>query len=115
MASWPNTLPACPEWQYSENYQDGRIRSDMDAGPAKLRRRFTVVVQNFSLQIKLTSAQVDTIISFYDNTLEMGTATFKWFHPRTQDPASCRFVSRPAISGMDGLYSVSFEMEILPS
>ena len=115
MATWPTSLPECPQWQYTETRQDGRIRSDMDAGPAKLRARFTTIVQNFSVNMNLTSAQVDTLISFYDDTLSFGTASFDWLHPRTQDPASFRFVSRPEISGLDGYYAAKFELEVIPS
>jgi hypothetical protein len=91
---------------------DGVIRTEMDAPVDKIRKRFTTVVKKFSLNLILTSDQVDILDEFYDSN---ASVQWEWFHPRTQAPANCRFRSEPAYSGIDRVFACAFEMEIVPS
>ena len=43
MASWPGTLPQEMRLPISHSQEDGRLRTKMDAGPVKMRRRYTAV------------------------------------------------------------------------
>lgn len=116
MSEWPDSLPYRPlVADYAEKRQDGAIRSDMDSGPAKVRRRFTVVVETFAIGLSLSSDQYDTLLDFFSLTLEEGTLAFDWIHPRTEEPKSCRFVGPPTLKAQTpARFKISFQMEILP-
>lgn len=115
MSAWPSTLPERPlAAQYGETPQNGAIRSDMDAGPGKVRRRFTATVERFTCGYTLTDAQTETLMVFWRETLQYGSLSFDWSHPRTEDPVSARIVSVPRPKRIDGFYSVALEIEVLP-
>lgn len=117
MPSWPSTLP---QRVLSEGYQeiapDMVLRSEMDAGPAKVRRRFTAAVRTVRCQIALTSAQVATLDSFYVGTLAGGSLTIDWVHPRTQAATTFRMRQPPQYTAESGGSSwiAQLELEILP-
>lgn len=115
MSYWPVALPQSPlSSSYGEDWQDGAIRSQMDTGPAKVRRRFTALVKTYSVAFVLTDRQVEILMEFWEETCTMGTLTFTWQDPRTQDPATVRFASRPGISHDNGMFRVQFQIEVLP-
>ena len=117
MPTWPATLP---QNVLTEGYQeapgDGRLRTQMDAGPAKMRRLHTAVVDTFSVSLSLTSAQVDTLDGFWDSDLAGGVLAFDWTHPRTGAATSFRFVDRPTRTPRQSgvRYTVRFKLEKLP-
>lgn len=114
--AWPGTLPQAPDWSgYQETSPNVAIRTQMDAGPPKLRRRFTAGIRPFSMQFLLTQAQVATLDTFYQTTLTGGTEAFDWTHPRTGAAASFRFVSPPQYSALGpNVYRATCQMEVLP-
>lgn len=114
MASWPGTLPGLNADGYSEEDEDGLIRTQMDAGPEFRRRRFTAVPTKISDTLILTDAQVDTLLAFYRATLSGGSLSFTWEHPRTEASVQMRFNSFPVISAGPFNYSVRIDLEILP-
>ena len=84
MPTWPGTLPQAFPIGTTEAVQDGRVRSAMDAGPAKLRRRFTAVVRTYTLPAErfvFTDAQKATYETFFTSTLSGGTLEFDWTDP----------------------------------
>jgi len=116
MASWPGTLPDDPLKQaYEETFQDQALRTPMDAGPDKLRRRFTAGVKYFRFRFRHTKTQVATHMTFYETTLSAGSLPFDWTHPRTGSAVEFRYVGPPRISGGGGnSFFINANMEILP-
>jgi len=115
MAVWPTDLPPPALNTLRESPPDNVLRSSMDKGPAKLRRRTTANTRPISFELNLTPAEVQTLDDFYTTTLFSGVDAFDMDHPRTGDPVSVRFVERPAYVEREGIdYRVSINLEIMP-
>ena len=114
MAAWPSTLPQASLLEGAlETVQDATIRTEMDVGPAKRRRRYTAVVRRFSVPLILTVDQVATLETFYDSTLSGGVDAFDWLHPRTGASVSLAFVSRYQLQPIGaGYYRALLELEL---
>jgi len=114
---WPNTLPQCLEISsYGETFGAGAVRTEMDAGPAFQRPRFTAVVEPISGSITVDAAQYATLKQFWTDTGQ-GAVPFDWVHPVTQAAALVRFNDRtpPKISAPSGtLFQVAISIEVLP-
>ncbi len=101
--TWPATLPQNPQGSsYNEANGVLIIRTPVDQGPAKMRRR-GVRPDVFQLAFRMTTAQVAILDDFIENTIK-GTARFDFTHPRTLATTEVRFV--PQQDGL--LYQVSF-------
>lgn len=114
---WPAGLPQRPSWtNYQETPPNLVVRTQMDSGPPKVRRRFTAGVRPFKCGFDvLTATEIATLDDFFLNTTGGGALRFNWIHPRTGVAAELRFVSAPAYTAIGGLsYSVTMDMEILP-
>lgn len=116
--TWPITLPQNPDTNYSESGGMNILRSPMDAGPAKQRKRGNKP-QTMSVSFLMSTSQVTIFESFVKTTLN-GTARFGFTSPKTGSVVEVRIV--PSSDG--ALYniayvspvrwSVQFQMEILP-
>lgn len=114
--SWPLTLQQLLN-ESSFGIQKGEtvIRSEMDVGPAKVRRRFTKSVDTFTGSIWVDATQYVTFENFYDTTLNGGTLPFTFPHPLTQVPVDFRFKSPPKYTPVgSGTFEVTMEWEKLP-
>lgn len=115
---WPVTLPQKPNNNYSETSGVLLLRTTMDAGPAKLRRRGQ---RPATLQVtfEMSTAQVETLRAFTQDTLK-GTARFGFTHPRTNEIVEVRIV--PQQDGalfnigyiLPEFWTISMQMEVLP-
>jgi len=116
MATWPATLPDPLVNGYSEKYPaDQRLRTKMDKGPAKVRRRFSAGVRPFTVKYKLTAAQATTLETFVETTLSGGTLSFDWTQPRTSASVSARIVTGPDYEGDENdHYIATLTLEVLP-
>lgn len=93
MATWPPTVPSVLQNSgYSHDAESGVIRTDMDTGPAKTRRRFTAVTENHSGSIIMTKTQFATWKTWFVNTIMQGTLPFDMTDPLTGDTVSMRIV-----------------------
>ena len=104
---------------YSETMADAKLRTEMGAGPAKVRRQFTSVPRRQTCKMRMTNAQLTAaggFDAFYVTDTSHGSAEFTWQNPRT--PASnvtMRFVGVPVYTALSQtIWDVSFEVEILP-
>ena len=115
--AWPATLPQVI-WAegYGESPADVLLRTSMDAGPAKIRRRFTAGVRPVTGKLKVTTAELDIFLAFYATTLLSGSLRFSWVEPRDNTtPVEMRFAELPEISVIDPtMYEVGMKLEILP-
>src|SRR4051794_41588469 len=115
MTAWPDTLPAPALNSLNESPPDNTIRSNMDRGPAKVRRRTTANTRPISFTLNLTPEQTETLDTFYDTTTFSGTDEFNYTHPRTAASCTARFAERPQYSEREGIiYSASISLEIMP-
>jgi hypothetical protein len=137
---WPASLPQyLLTRSYKETAPDLVIRTKMDAGPAKVRRRFTSGVRQIEGLLVLAQDQVATLDNFFLNDCQGGAVSFLWTYQReVQDtdapldtdlatdtdtrmplswlPATVRFVKPPQYhdTGDGTHYEVSLSLEILP-
>ncbi len=114
---WPATLPDTLSLEgLSDRLPSGAIRTQMDGGPVKQRRRFTAAVEPITGSLVLTAAQTEILDAFWLTTTKMGTLSFNWTHPRKLTAVEMRFVatSPPQYTPAGGLYSVTLELEVLP-
>lgn len=116
MPVWPSALPAYPLTEhYAETMGETSLRTEMEAGPAKVRRRTTAAVRRFALGYLLNKTEVSALETFYHDTLEGGTLRFDFTHPRTGSTVACRFASPPHYKTANGeYYHVRIELEVLP-
>lgn len=113
--AWPTTLPDELLMRgYSQTTADLLLRSSVDAGPAKVRRRFTAGVQQVVGNLLLTGAQLAYLRTFYDTTLLGGSLRFTWIEPVTKTAKEFRFTSPIKWSSNSGYYDVNLELEMLP-
>lgn len=116
---WPVGLPQDVLTDgYGESMADLVLRSQMDAGPAKQRRRFTAGVKTHSIAVAVTRAQVATFETFYYTTLGGGALPWDWTHPRLQTTVTFRFIGGqvPQIKPEPGAarWLISAQIEQMP-
>lgn len=116
MANWPDTLPPSPLIDgFEEEEPDVVLRTNMDAGPAKTRRRYTSGVSNLSWPTLLTTAQRATLINFYRVSCDYGAIPYNVTHPITGDIVSVRFVKPPKFQAAShSLFRATLNLEIMP-
>jgi hypothetical protein len=114
--NWPNTLPQCLEVAgYGTAMADTMLRTAMDAGPAKVRRRFTAGVRPVAGRITVDKDELATLKTFFADSTLSGAIRFAWADPDTGAAAEMRFVSPPQWTAHGaGKYLVALDLEILP-
>jgi hypothetical protein len=118
---WPTTgsFPQVPQKGFTESVGVNIIRSNMDAGPAKMRRRSNAP-NTMNLSFILTTAQVSTLETWIKNDIK-GVARFGFRHPRTQAIVEVRIVPSNGSELFQlkylapGYWETSFTFEVLPS
>jgi hypothetical protein len=114
MVAWPS-LPAPLINTFNETFADNIIRTDMDRGVAKVRRRSTANSRPLSFTMLLTEAQLDTLRTFYNTTTLSGSIEFDYTHPIAAVTEQARFTQPPALVDVNGLaYRVNVSLELMP-
>lgn len=113
--NWPATLPNMELSGFALTGPANVLRTPMDAGPAKQRRRFTSGPRPVTGRVTLDSVQIDEFTDFYRNSLLDGALRFSWTDPLTGDPAEFRFTA-PYEATKRGarLFTVVLPLEIMP-
>jgi hypothetical protein len=93
---------------YTEDaYAEPVVRTGMEVGPPKARARYTSIPIKFEGTLDtLTSAQVDTLLAFWETTCLMGSLLFTWVHPRTGAAATFMWMKFPAVTTSNGAGTV---------
>jgi len=133
--TWPLTLPAIVlQRNYSETAPNIVLRTQMDAGPAKVRRRFTANVRPIKAALILWDNQVQYLDNFFMNDCQGGALPFDWQTQRglgdealitdqsqvTDEnylliSATMRFVSPPTYTAAGARkFEAALDLEILP-
>lgn len=112
---WPNNLPKCAT-SWSEQSEDPRIRTEMDVGQPKTRRRYTGIMRkvNVTMEISLIADtaggavnQLVLLRDFFESpgdpvnhngSTDAGYHFFKFTSPVDGLDHYYRFVSAPAFS-----------------
>ncbi len=113
---WPATLPAFVLQQgYQETVVDGTIETPVDAGPVKLRRRWTGDNTLITWSVGMTPSQYDTFLAFFKTTLAWGSLPFDWVQPRSQAVTTFRFRKPAPKMTMDSpmQYTVQMNVEVV--
>lgn len=74
MATWPTTLPNPLASGYGVDVGDCTVRSDMESGAARVRRRFTAAPDKTTLRWVMTDAQMVIFRAFYESSFLNGAA-----------------------------------------
>jgi hypothetical protein len=113
--AWPGVLPQCFTFDsFSEGVGDGRLRSTMDAGPAKVRGRSSASPGRIAGQMRMTREQWDALMAFGRDTLLGWSLPFNF--PFDGEVVLARFgenlPSRKRLGPQ--VYMVELQMERLP-
>lgn len=82
MPAWPSTLPAPLTENYGVDATDTTVRTDMDSGPARVRRRFTAAPDMLTATWRLSEAQMAIFRTFFEDDIDHGAA---WFDMPVKD------------------------------
>lgn len=114
MSSWPSTLPTLQLSDYSETLADNVLRTQMEYGPNKLRRRTVSNVGQMAGSIIIGPSQRLDLITFYTTTVASGTLQWTMRHPVTGATISVRFTGPPQLSAVGNKFRASITLEVLP-
>lgn len=70
MPTWPATLPAPQVAGYALNPVDMTARTEMEAGPARVRRRSSARVDMVPVRWSMTDAQMEIFRAWFDSPTE---------------------------------------------
>lgn len=118
MATWPTSLGVPQFSGYELETTDPTARTDMEGGPARVRRRFTSAPDNVQLRFIFNVAQMAEFRAFWDADFAQGAAwvdmPVKTGRVSGMETKACRpvrgqFKASP-LSGL--LWSVDFQVEV---
>jgi hypothetical protein len=111
----PNISEAFTSDAFTETPQEVTIRTDMDTGPPKVRRRFINPVRTYECNIVLRdAAEYQSLRDFYYITCQGGTDTISMAHPITGAMLLFRFASAPVFTALGIAWRAAFRLELLP-
>jgi hypothetical protein len=116
MATWPVTLPQEPIMDgYQESLGNVLLRTNMDVGPAKVRRRSAIRNDPITLFLKLTTAELAIFKDFCITSLHNCLDTIQWVHPITGTSIDLRFTTPPVWEPAEaGVWNVTMQLEVMP-
>ncbi len=115
MAEWPNTIPQKPLAEgYSSMPQDNVLRSQVDAGPEKRRRRFTARSEFITCEWDFTAAEYTTFKAFFEDDTFDGSIEFEFPHPETGLTVDAAFREPYEAEPRADRWHVFTELELLP-
>jgi len=116
MAYYPAELPNPLRSSFGRNQTSNTIRSQMDIGEAKVRKRYTLPIYSESWTLALDTNAVAFFNTWFNITLESGVHRFQFNDSISQTIQDYRIVDMPSFKpyGTCGSYTVSFNVERLP-
>ena len=115
---WPTTLPQVPQKGYTETGGVLVVRTPMDSGPAKMRKKGNKP-QMLNVSFLMTDEQVITLENFVKNVIK-GTVRFGFPHPRLGVETEVRIVPQgegdhyTLTYAAPKFYTVQLQLEVLP-
>ena len=118
-AVWPPTLPdRFLAGGFNMASANTALRTEMDTGVAKTRRRYSVSIFNVTGRIVVrendTLTEMSTLMEFWDSTLGQGAKWFEWTHPANpNETKEFRFLKQPNYRFIDAdQWSVDLSLEM---
>jgi len=113
MVTWPTDLPQSPLIAgFGNEEQDAFVRTSMETGVDKIRRRYTGVATPYKWPLILTNTQKTSLSTFYQTS---GALSFSMTEPVLQVVKSFRFTKAPAYAPLShNRWSTILELEMLP-
>lgn len=109
---WPSSLPQIMRLDGLKGRRKSSVvRTSMDAGPQKARRRYTVTTKEFSGSVVLNESQRELLENWYTNTLGDGVLRFVMQDPQTLQYAEFRFLEDYDEEALDGLWQITMKLE----
>lgn len=109
-APWPITLQDVPNTSgFGLKFGNNKIRTEMDAGPPKVRNRYTKRFDDMNVSFWATNAQLDIFNTFHDLTLGGGTLPFEFTDPTSGNVREFRIKGEPNITPV-GFQTWNIEM-----
>lgn len=117
MASWPATLPSLPLLRgWSESEPDIVLRTPMEVGPPKGRRRSTAGVRPQTVSLVLTLDERATFRTWFADQVAHGALPFQWTHPIERVAIALRITAPPKWDSVGDPKQVqlTLQLEVLP-
>lgn len=117
MATWPGSLPQSLEGggSYQETPEVTVLRTSMDTGITKMRRRQTRGESKISGTMLLTTSQVSAFISFFQDTIKGGSLAFTGSLGRLGTLSTYIFSEEPTVRHLGGqTYQLDMKLTVLP-
>jgi hypothetical protein len=111
---YPESLPAVRASGFSAQYKDPVIRTQMDAGPAKQRLRYTATTKQFTGSVVCNEEERAIFEDWFVRTLGYGTLRFIMRNPETGDMEEFRFAKAYSETETDGHFEIAVSLERLP-
>ncbi len=112
---WPISLQQRQYTGVTEQRQDASLRTKMESGASKKRKRFTAAIRSITVPFVFTQSDKVTFDSFYISTLKEGSLTFEWVDPVDDSTTvTYRFVKPPLMTKKGGEWKGVLALEVLP-
>jgi len=113
--TWPLTLPqSFLVESFAEEAPDNIIRSAMDSGPSKARKRYSATVTPFSGHMIMTQAQYLIFKDFFRNTISDGAFSFQMTDYVNGGTMEVRFRDKPTANFLGTVWDISFGLDKQP-
>ena len=115
--AYPEALPQAPQRVgFTQQNKSNLIRSTVDVGEAKVRRRYTDPIKDESWSMPLSASQLIIFQNWFKDDLKGGVLRFDFEDMLTTLTETYRIVDMPIFTpfGTCGQYMVSFKTELLP-
>lgn len=100
--NWPAGLPDCAE-TWEEVDQPTTVRTQMQSGPPKVRRRFTRTLRQVRVGFTMNHAQAMQLRDFFELDLQGGVNEHTFRHPFRDALENFRFMEAPRIANLGAL------------
>lgn len=116
MATWPVAVPDVGLIAgYTERPENNLARFQPEVGPAKLRRRSSIISTILTFSQIMTYTQYDALITFYQTDIKDGSLEFTRNHPRTGVSGTFLFMAPPSSQpASNTLTAVSLQLRQIP-
>lgn len=114
MATWPTSLPVALAAGYGYAPQQAFVRTDMDQGPARQRRRFTSAPTIYSVSWLMSEAQFGIFESWFRDEANDGA---EWFEIQLRggtgmQTVEARFMTGWSVERVASMYKIEAQLEV---
>lgn len=101
-AVWPASLPGILDGTLNVTASRTWVDDHAEVGAVRRRARFTRALERFSFLLRVSSAELSVLDTFFQTTLSNGVASFSWTHPQTGGSITVRFEDVPTKDDVTG-------------